>query len=53
LGLVEEAREAWRNLMRVNPDYSLDQRRQVLPYKDPDAFERIVEGVRKAGIGEQ
>ena len=53
MGLVEEAREAWRELQRVNPDFSLDQRRTVLPFKNPDDFERVVEGLRKAGIREQ
>jgi adenylate cyclase len=53
MSLVEEAREAWRELMLINPSYSLEQRRQVLPYKNPDAFERIVEGLRKAGLPEQ
>src|SRR5208337_3016720 len=48
MGMVEEAREAWRGLMRVNPDYSLEHRRKVLPYKNPDDFERFVEGGRVA-----
>jgi len=52
MGLVEEAREAWRELLRVNPDYSLEQRRKVLPYKNPGDFDRVVEGLRKAGLPE-
>ncbi len=50
MGLVDEAREAWRGLMRINPNYSVEQRRRVLPYKNPDDFERLVEGLRKAGL---
>ncbi len=50
MGLVSEAREAWRELLRVNPNYSIEQRRKVLPYKNPEDFERVVEGLRKAGL---
>jgi TolB-like protein len=49
---VEEAKAEWRELMRVNPDYSLEHRRKVQPYKDPADFERIVDGLRKAGLPE-
>ncbi len=52
MGLIDEAREAWGELLRVNPAYSLEQRRNVLPYKNPTDFERIVEGLRKAGLPE-
>ncbi len=50
LGRFEEARDAWSDLLRVNPNYSLDYRRKILPYKNPADFERVVEGLRKAGI---
>ena len=50
MGMIEEAREAWRKLMRVNPNYSVEQRRKVLPYKNPEDFERFVERLRKTGL---
>ena len=52
LGLIEEAHEAWRELLRVNPDYSIEHRRKVLPYKHPEDFEKIIDGLRKAGLPE-
>jgi tetratricopeptide (TPR) repeat protein len=52
MGLLEEAREAWREVLRVNPDYSIEQRRKVVPYRNPEDFERVVEGLRKAGLPE-
>jgi adenylate cyclase len=53
MGLIEEAREAWRGLMSVNPEYSVEHRRRVLPYKNPADFEPFVEGLRKAGLPEK
>jgi adenylate cyclase len=50
LGRFEEARQEWQEAFRVNPDYSLEHRRKVLPYKNPDDFELIVDGLRKAGL---
>ena len=50
LGRTEEARAQWQEVFRINPDYSLEHRRKVLPYKDPADFELVVEGLRKAGI---
>ena len=56
-GRIDEAREQWREALRVNPDYSLEHRRKVLPYKNPADFnpadfETVVEGLRKAGLVE-
>jgi tetratricopeptide (TPR) repeat protein len=52
MGMIEEARASWREALRVNPSYSLEQRRKVLPYKNPEDFDRVVEGLRKAGLPE-
>jgi adenylate cyclase len=53
LGLIEEAREAWRGLMQVNPNYSLNDSQLETPYQNLGNFERIVEGLRKAGLPEK
>jgi adenylate cyclase len=50
LGRHDEARAAWRDLLAVNPAFSLAQRRRVLPYRNPADFAKIVEGLDKAGI---
>jgi adenylate cyclase len=50
LGRFEEARAAWQEVLRVNPDFSLEYRRKVLPYKNPEDFELMVDGLRKAGL---
>ena len=34
------------------PDLFPQQRRQVMPYKNPGDFEQIVEGLRKGGLPE-
>ena len=53
MGQFEEAREAWREALRVNPAYSLEHRRKVLPYKNPEDFEKVIDGLRKAGLPEE
>ena len=50
MGRIEEARVEWQEVFRVNPDYSLEHRRKVLPYKNPHDFECVVDGLRKAGL---
>ena len=50
LGRAEDAQAAWVELLKVNPDFSLMQRARVLPYKDVRDFQRIAEGLAKAGL---
>jgi tetratricopeptide (TPR) repeat protein len=50
LGRAEDAKTQWVDALTTNPNFSLEQRRRVLPYKDPVDFQQIVEGLRKAGI---
>ena len=53
MGQLDEARGEWREALRVNPDYSLEHRRKVLPYKNPADFESVVDGLRRAGLVDQ
>jgi len=50
LGRIAESRAAWVELMKIAPDFSMERRRRVLPFRNPDMFERRLEGLRKAGI---
>src|SRR6516164_201905 len=50
LGRTDHARAAWAELLKVNPGFSLVQRERVLPYKNAADFQRIVEGLAKAGL---
>jgi adenylate cyclase len=50
LGRLDDARMAWAELLKVNPDFSLAQRARVLPYKDAADFQRIAAGLAKAAL---
>jgi len=52
LGQTTDAKAAWDEAHRLNPIYSLDHRRRILPYKNPADFDHIVDGLRKAGLAE-
>src|SRR5215470_6812543 len=50
LGRLEEAHAAWRAALRANPAYSFEHRRKILPYRYPADLERMVTGLRAAGV---
>ncbi len=50
LGDAQAARDAWATLLRINPGFSVERRRRILPYKNPADFELFVEGLEKARI---
>ncbi len=50
LGRIAEGQQALAELMRIDPNFSVERRRQVLPFRNPEDFEHRVEGLRKAGL---
>jgi Flp pilus assembly protein TadD len=50
LGRTEEGRAAWTQALKIDPDYSIEHRRHVMPYKNPADFELRVEGLRRLGL---
>jgi adenylate cyclase len=49
-GRVEEARRLWREVLEINPDFSVERIRRSLPYQDPAWFDRYADGLSKAGL---
>jgi adenylate cyclase len=50
MGKAEAARDEWSQALKLNPAFSLERRKRILPYKNPEDYERIPEGLRKAGL---
>ncbi|MBL0374561.1 adenylate/guanylate cyclase domain-containing protein [Rhizobium sp. KVB221] len=50
LGRLEASRKAWSRALQINPDFSMERRRRILPYRKPEDFELRIEGLRKAGL---
>ncbi len=40
----------WRELLEVNPGFSVEHLKRALPYRDPGTLGRLVDGLRQAGI---
>lgn len=50
LGEMAEARDHAAQLMEVHPNFSISQWRDILPDRDQEPLERLIEGLRKAGL---
>ena len=50
LGRPDDCKKAWEQALRVNPQFSMERRRRVLPFRNPADFERRVEGLRMGGV---
>jgi adenylate cyclase len=50
LGQEKEARVEVAEMLRINPNVSLESIRQRFPFKDPRELERVLDGLRKAGL---
>jgi adenylate cyclase len=50
LGQPADGQAAWERALSINPGFSIERRRRVLPFRNPEDFERRVEGLRKAGL---
>jgi TolB-like protein/Flp pilus assembly protein TadD len=50
LGRMDEAHHNAAQLMQAHPNFSIDHWRTVPPFKDPDPLERLIDGMRKAGL---
>ena len=47
---IAEARSEWAEALRVNPRYSLEYRKQILPYRDRADLDHFVQGLRRADL---
>jgi adenylate cyclase len=50
LGKIEEARQVWRELMAINPDYSFAEHIGGMPFKNSEDLDRIKSGLLRAGL---
>ena len=53
LDRAAEARKVWEELLEINPNYSLQEHVDRLPFKDPADAESFVDGARKADLSSQ
>ena len=50
LGEFDKSRIEWEAALRANPGYSIEQKRNILPYRNAADFEQIASGLQSAGL---
>ena len=50
LNRTEEAQKAVKEILRIDPNYSLDYYAKTSPYKNQQTLDKIVRELRKAGL---
>jgi TolB-like protein/Tfp pilus assembly protein PilF len=50
LGREEEARAAAAEVLKIDPDFSIDRYAKTIPYKNKEKLKKIVESYRRAGL---
>jgi adenylate cyclase len=53
LGQLEEARKEAAEVLRINPGFTIEGYKRLLPYKDSKDTEHRLDGLRKAGLPER
>jgi adenylate cyclase len=52
LGQLAEARAEAAEVLRINPDFTIESTKRFLAFKDPKDVEHVIDGIRKAGLPE-
>jgi len=50
LGMDEKAHVAAEQLLRLNPNFSIEAFRKSLPFKDPTDIDLLIGALQKAGV---
>jgi adenylate cyclase len=52
LDRAEDARKAVEEILRINPNFSLESHANILPFKNQEKLDRLINALRKAGLPE-
>ena len=51
-GREEEARDTAKEVLRINPKFSVKHIEKIIPFKNPEHTQRLTAAMRKAGLPE-